>query len=205
LKTPLGNPPESIQTGNYGQPPKAEWWIKQSFIYFLGLVGMKLCVYLIFAICPWLVKVGNWALQWTEGSEVLQITFVMLLFPLLMNALQYYVIDSFIKDRNLPDHLPKDTEDEQDAATDGQASQTEGRETAPGRVQEADAVKGPTRRASDSSRSGRKKAPRTDDEESDPETDGEDSPTVVGSGSSSMSGEARSLLRRDSSGKLKSG
>lgn len=76
-KTPLANPPESIRSGNYGQPPRATWWLKQSIIYFLGLIGMKLCVLAIFAFLPWIAWVGDWALRWTEGNTALQITFVM--------------------------------------------------------------------------------------------------------------------------------
>ena len=90
-------PPESIQSGNYGQPPKWTWWLKQSVLYFFGLLSMKACVFLIFELCPWIIVVGNWALRWTEGNEAIQIAFVMLIFPLIMNALQYYIIDSFIK------------------------------------------------------------------------------------------------------------
>lgn len=59
---------------------------------------MKFCVLLIFAFLPWIAQIGDWALRWTEGSEALQIVFVMFIFPLIMNALQYYIIDSFIKD-----------------------------------------------------------------------------------------------------------
>ncbi|KAH9909148.1 vacuolar membrane protein-domain-containing protein [Xylariomycetidae sp. FL2044] len=95
--TPLGKPSESIQSGNYGNPPNAWWWLKQSVIYFCGLFGMKLCVLIIFLILPWISRVGDWALGWTDGNERLQIVFVMMLFPLIMNALQYYIIDSFIK------------------------------------------------------------------------------------------------------------
>lgn len=95
--TPMGNPPESIQSGNYGTPPRAWWWLKQSLIYFCGLFGMKFCVLIIFLMFPWISRVGDWALGWTEGNEKLQIVFVMMLFPLIMNALQYYIIDSFIK------------------------------------------------------------------------------------------------------------
>ena len=58
---------------------------------------MKFCVLAIFGILPWIALVGDWALRWTEGSEALQIVFVMFIFPLIMNALQYYIIDSFIK------------------------------------------------------------------------------------------------------------
>lgn len=99
--TALANPPESIRSGNYGHPPRATWWLKQSIIYFLGLLLMKLCVLAIFAFLPWIAWVGDWALRWTEGNTALQITFVMFVFPLIMNALQYWIIDNFIKD---PEH-----------------------------------------------------------------------------------------------------
>ncbi|KAF9695103.1 hypothetical protein EKO04_006755 [Ascochyta lentis] len=98
LLTPLASPPESIRSGNYGHPPRATWWLKQSIIYFLGLIGMKLCVLAIFALLPWIAWVGDWALRWTEGNTALQITFVMFVFPLIMNALQYWIVDGFIKD-----------------------------------------------------------------------------------------------------------
>ncbi|KAF1945670.1 FK506-binding protein 2 precursor [Clathrospora elynae] len=96
--TPLANPPESIRSGNYGQPPRATWWLKQSIIYFLGLIGMKLCVLALFAFLPWIAWIGDWALRWTEGNTALQIAFVMFIFPLIMNGIQYWIIDNFIKD-----------------------------------------------------------------------------------------------------------
>ncbi|GMG37275.1 unnamed protein product [Aspergillus oryzae] len=43
------------------------------------------------------IDVGDWALRWTEGNTAVQIIFVMLLFPVIMNAIQYYIIDIFIK------------------------------------------------------------------------------------------------------------
>jgi len=60
---------------------------------------MKLVVLLIFIVFPWISAVGDWALRWTEGDEKLQVGFVMLFFPLVMNATQYYIIDGFIKGR----------------------------------------------------------------------------------------------------------
>ena len=97
LYTPLANPPESIESGNYGQPPNAVWWLKQSVLYFVGLLGMKTCVFFIIHLIPFVVKIGDWALRWTEGNTAVQIFFVMLLFPVIMNAAQYYIIDIFIK------------------------------------------------------------------------------------------------------------
>lgn len=55
---------------------------------------------------PWISIVGDWALRWTEGNEELQIAFVMMIFPLIMNGLQYYIIDSYIKKK-----VPEDDDD----------------------------------------------------------------------------------------------
>ncbi|KAI8965920.1 vacuolar membrane protein-domain-containing protein [Daldinia sp. FL1419] len=117
--TPWGKPPESILSGNYGSPPNAWWWLKQSVIYFCGLFGMKICVLIIFLILPWISRVGDWALRWTEGNERVQIVFVMMLFPLIMNAIQYYIIDSFIKLKE-PGHesVPSEEGDGQDPFDD---------------------------------------------------------------------------------------
>lgn len=60
---------------------------------------MKLCVLVIFLMMPWISRVGDWALGWTDGNEKLQVAFVMMIFPLIMNGLQYYIIDSFIKSK----------------------------------------------------------------------------------------------------------
>jgi len=98
LYTSLANPPESIKSGNYGRPARVTWWMKQCLIYFIGLFLMKMFVFFLFQALPWLAWVGDWALRWTEGNESLQIAFVMFIFPLAMNALQYYIIDAYIKD-----------------------------------------------------------------------------------------------------------
>lgn len=118
-KTPLANPPESIKSGWYDDPPRATWWLKQSILYFIGLLCMKVCVFFIFQLCPWIVVVGDWALRWTEGNEALQIAFVMLIFPLIMNAFQYYVIDTFIKKK-------PDSEDEDGGASQHSRTESEG-------------------------------------------------------------------------------
>lgn len=78
---------------------------------------MKLCVFFLFKICPWIVNVGDWALRWTEGNQAIQVAFVMLIFPVIMNAMQYYIIDSFIKNKNRTDHqaIPTEDLDEDDA------------------------------------------------------------------------------------------
>lgn len=53
---------------------------------------------------------GDWALRWTEGNEALQVAFVMFIFPVIMNATQYYIVDSFIKNQK-PDGVDSMEED----------------------------------------------------------------------------------------------
>ena len=79
---------------------------------------MKLFVWLLFALLPWLPWVGDWALRWTEGSEALQIAFVMFIFPLAMNIMQYYIIDSFIKDNKRGQGYQEINSNEADAEVD---------------------------------------------------------------------------------------
>lgn len=64
---------------------------------------------------------GDWALKWTEGNETVQVFFVMLFFPVVMNALQYYIIDGFIKDQKPTGHhelIPNDDADDDGAGSD---------------------------------------------------------------------------------------
>ena len=53
----------------------------------------------------------------------MQVFFVMLFFPVVMNALQYYIIDSFIKDQKPSDHepIPSEDGDSNDGDDDGRA------------------------------------------------------------------------------------
>ncbi|KAI2467766.1 vacuolar membrane protein-domain-containing protein [Annulohypoxylon bovei var. microspora] len=180
--TPWGKPPESIQSGNYGSPPSAWWWLKQSVIYFCGLFGMKVCVLIVFLILPWISRVGDWALRWTEGNERVQIVFVMMLFPLIMNAMQYYIIDSFIKLKdNGHERLPSEDDEARDPFDDAIAeSDDEG------------SVSGDSNESMklSDSRNFKKpqKGPDQGREEYDPDLDGQ---TVIGS---SISQEGRGRL-----------
>ncbi len=180
--TSFGQPPQSIQSGNYGSPPRAWWWFKQSILYFCGLFGMKVCVLVIFLMLPWISRLGDWALTWTEGNEQLQIVFVMMLFPLIMNALQYYIIDSFIKEQQPAadgdgaaapehrsglayDHVPDGADDDDGAASDEEELAETGKPVP---------------------------EPRDADREYDPDIDG-NSQTVAGNGSSRRARPGRAL------------
>ncbi|KAI1750961.1 vacuolar membrane protein-domain-containing protein [Xylaria castorea] len=178
--TPLGKPHESIQSGNYSNPPRVWWWLKQSVIYFCGLFGMKICVLLIFLILPWISRVGDWALGWTEGNERLQIFFVMMLFPLIMNAIQYYIIDSFIKMKE-PGHerISQDEADDRDPFDDGFGDSDDGSDS----DESSESVR-VSRPASFKDNKG--KDGKNGREEYDPDLDGQ---TVVGSSRSQAEGD----------------
>ncbi|KAL2060225.1 hypothetical protein VTL71DRAFT_9620 [Oculimacula yallundae] len=213
--TPLGTPPESIRSGNYGNPPKAWWWFKQSLIYFMGLMGMKICVLIIFLVLPWISRVGDWALRWTEGDEALQVIFVMLVFPVIMNATQYYIIDSFIQNQKPEGHerIP-DHDDEESGSENGDAAlvageDAEGIETGDDEDQEikpmgSAAVETVKRKKGGSSRRS-PKALKTQHKDYDPLFDGESSPTVVGSASTREGGGKGSKEESESEDEGKSG
>ncbi|KAG0650955.1 Vacuolar membrane [Hyphodiscus hymeniophilus] len=196
IHTPFGQPPQSIQSGNYGSPPRAAWWMKQSFIYFIGLMGMKLCVLVIFLLAPWISRVGDWALRWTEGDEALQVIFVMLVFPVIMNATQYYIIDSFIKNQKPEHELIPDDDDEIDdegdfredpSSSDDVLSTDEDAElAAKGDAEGKKVAVERVKRKSEGSGVGSPREPRlfTGNKDYDPMYDGENSPTVVGSSKS---------------------
>ncbi|ORZ15589.1 Vaculolar membrane protein-domain-containing protein, partial [Absidia repens] len=89
-----------FQSGVYGNPPLSQQikpWLKQLAVYTLSLLLMKTLVVLLFHLCPWLEDFGFWVLGWTAGNYKLQVAFVMLIFPLVMNILQFWIIDTIVK------------------------------------------------------------------------------------------------------------
>lgn len=156
----------------------------------MGLMGMKFCVLIIFLVAPWISRVGDWALRWTEGNEALQVIFVMLVFPVIMNAAQYYIIDSFIKkeviDHDLvPDHDEDDAES-YDEASHGSIDGLHSDEEDDGGEMWAKSRGSRTRAQGERKEGGsaHQTPPKTADTEYDPQFDGESSPTVIGSADS---------------------
>lgn len=160
-------------------------------------MGMKICVLIIFLVLPWISRIGDWALKWTEGDEALQVIFVMLVFPVIMNATQYYIIDSFIKNQK-PEHerIPDEDEDDGEGYTDphsGSSDEINSGDEDDEVLAKTDESKNvpveTVRRKGEwkdlpprSSGSG-SKSPLKTGRDYDPLFDGESSPTVVGSAS----------------------
>ncbi|GAB5591042.1 hypothetical protein Unana1_05942 [Umbelopsis nana] len=108
---------QGFKSGVYGDPPLINQfiqWGKQLIMYNTALVLMKLVVVLIFAICPFLFTFGQWVLEWTMSDYKLQVVIVMLIFPLVMNIIQFWVIDTIVKHKDRQDiSLGDQQEDEE--------------------------------------------------------------------------------------------
>ncbi|KAI9316039.1 vacuolar membrane protein-domain-containing protein [Dichotomocladium elegans] len=89
-----------IRSGNYGPGPlrRRAWpWLKQTTVFVACEGLMKFCVLLLFRFFPVLFDLGNWALRWTRGNYRYQVVFVMFIFPLIMNAIQFWIVDTIVK------------------------------------------------------------------------------------------------------------
>lgn len=61
------------------------WWAKQLLIYVLALCVMK-CIVIVFFWIPQVFDAGDWLLRWFDEKS--RIVFVLMIFPLIMNAFQ---------------------------------------------------------------------------------------------------------------------
>ncbi|KAG0365281.1 hypothetical protein BGZ54_006684 [Gamsiella multidivaricata] len=104
---------EGLKTGDYGNPPQFERWWRQTLVFSLGLVVMKIIVVIVLT-WPFLFTFGEWFLGWTLQNEKLQILFVMLILPLSMNIVQFWVIDYILKQKTTEKFPIRIDEDEED-------------------------------------------------------------------------------------------
>ncbi|KAF8897857.1 vacuolar membrane protein-domain-containing protein [Infundibulicybe gibba] len=92
---------QGFESGVYGTPPSFKYWARQAAIYVLSLTTMKLLVLALFALFPAIFKLGEWLLSWTWAGEgdgdAVQVIFTMGIFPIIMNILQFWLIDSIVK------------------------------------------------------------------------------------------------------------
>ncbi|KAJ3195522.1 hypothetical protein HK101_011886 [Irineochytrium annulatum] len=90
---------KDIETGNYGQPPRFQPWLRQFLLYLTGWFFVKLVVVLSLETFPIFSLAAEWILGPITRTRDprLQVLVVMLLFPLCMNIVQAWLIDTFIK------------------------------------------------------------------------------------------------------------
>ncbi|KAH3683683.1 hypothetical protein WICPIJ_005367 [Wickerhamomyces pijperi] len=85
-----------IESGNYGNPPRLVPYVKQLMIFIVSLAFMKGIIFLLLYF-PVFMIYAEWVLSWSDHWPNLQIFLVMLVFPVILNCFQYYVIDNIIK------------------------------------------------------------------------------------------------------------
>ncbi|KAF8138890.1 vacuolar membrane protein-domain-containing protein [Boletus edulis] len=90
---------KGLKTGQYGNPPSFTHWMRQAAVYIFALTVMKLVVVGLFAFWPGISTIGDWLLGWTTlwDGESVQVIFVMGVFPMIMNIVQFWLIDSIVK------------------------------------------------------------------------------------------------------------
>ncbi|ODQ64715.1 hypothetical protein NADFUDRAFT_47317 [Nadsonia fulvescens var. elongata DSM 6958] len=88
---------QGIISGQYGYPPKWSAYFKQAALFLFAMILMKIVIYIVFQYLPWLDDVAKYLLSWTYFNPHLQIGFVVFVFPMIMNTLQYYLVDTIIK------------------------------------------------------------------------------------------------------------
>ncbi|KAF9450677.1 hypothetical protein P691DRAFT_700883 [Macrolepiota fuliginosa MF-IS2] len=93
---------KGFESGVYGSPPSVKYWARQAAIYVLALTTMKMLVVGLLALFPGIFKIGEWILSWTwtEDGDAVQVIFTMGIFPIIMNIVQFWLIDSIVKSSN---------------------------------------------------------------------------------------------------------
>ncbi|KAI0265954.1 vacuolar membrane protein-domain-containing protein [Gloeopeniophorella convolvens] len=100
---------KGFQSGQYGTPPAVGYWLRQAAVYVVALTSMKLLVVALLASWHGILDIGAWMLSWLGTSEAAQVIFTMGLFPIFMNIVQFWLIDSIVKAGGTGVALPADS------------------------------------------------------------------------------------------------
>ncbi|KDN43896.1 hypothetical protein K437DRAFT_257286 [Tilletiaria anomala UBC 951] len=77
--------------------PKVEFWFKQLATYLVAILIMKLIVTVLFWLFPFLVVFAKWLINLFGEHQKAQVFFVMAVVPLVMNVIQFWLIDSLLR------------------------------------------------------------------------------------------------------------
>ncbi|WVF70770.1 hypothetical protein IAT40_005564 [Kwoniella sp. CBS 6097] len=89
---------DGFVSGQYGHPPRPDYWWKQLAPYLLSIITMKLLVVLpltLPGISKFLIDASHSMLDYLSPQA--QIIFVMAIFPVIMNVFQFCLVDQLIK------------------------------------------------------------------------------------------------------------
>ncbi|KAJ3106164.1 hypothetical protein HDU97_006981 [Phlyctochytrium planicorne] len=96
---------KDMKSGHYGTPPRASAWLKQLSLFITAWFFVKVTVVIALETFPFFSHFAELVLRPIErtGNPKLQVVVVMLLFPLVMNVVQAWLIDHVIKGKHLGD------------------------------------------------------------------------------------------------------
>jgi len=113
---------KGTRSGDYGgPPPKWTWWFRQVVVYCIGVSWMKIATLVVLGSLPYLDKIGEFLIGWTKGNTATQIIFVMFISPLVLNTLQYLIVDEILLARVLeqkPKFQPEYTDEDSGETAD---------------------------------------------------------------------------------------
>lgn len=89
----------AINFGEYGKPPSAQVWLIQCGLYVLLMLIMKVIITLLMQFSFW-EQVRDFILS-PIPNAYLELAIVMLIIPLFVNALMFWVTDDFLMKRSL--------------------------------------------------------------------------------------------------------
>ena len=89
---------ESLErSGDYGNPPKKDWWLKQLAVYCLIVTVAKMTMFMfVFLARNPLNNFGLWMWSPLKNYPNTELILVMIITPGLMNAWQFWVTDTFV-------------------------------------------------------------------------------------------------------------
>ncbi|ORX94432.1 hypothetical protein K493DRAFT_162016, partial [Basidiobolus meristosporus CBS 931.73] len=87
---------DELRTGEYGHPPEVMIWLKQ-LGWFIGMTVVNKLLLLIIYSIPFVLPVVRALLEPFRPLPKIEVVFVMLLFPLVMNIVQFWLVDQFLK------------------------------------------------------------------------------------------------------------
>ncbi|WVQ71007.1 hypothetical protein IAR50_000532 [Cryptococcus sp. DSM 104548] len=131
-------------SGKYGSPPRATFWWKQLLTYVMSIITMKLLVLLPLTlprISDLLLRLGHWLLEYLSPSA--QVIFVMAVFPLIMNIVQFCLVDQVIKGSAQTDEGQKDEGPRDGRGRRGRGGEGDGYSRVPDWEADLDSGEGP--------------------------------------------------------------
>ncbi|KAI0030678.1 vacuolar membrane protein-domain-containing protein [Vararia minispora EC-137] len=88
---------KGFESGQYGSPPSFKYWVRQTGVYVAALTTMKFVIIGLFLLWPGIFAIGTWLIDLLGEDEHVQVVFTMGLFPIIMNVVQFWLIDSIVK------------------------------------------------------------------------------------------------------------